>query len=59
MKRGPKPKPPSDLAKFKTIAVDAETVEAITATADRLEDQFGFRPTLSQALRHLLKKVKA
>ena len=58
MKRGPKPKHPNDLVKFKTIAVDAETVETINATADRLEDQFGFRPTLSQALRHLLKKVK-
>ena len=56
MKRGPKPKSPNDLAKFKTIAVDVETVEAINVTADKLEAQCGFRPTLSQTLRHLLRK---
>lgn len=59
MKRGPKPKSPENPGKFKSIAIDAEMVRIINATADRLEDQFGFRPTISQTLRHMLGKIRA
>ena len=58
MKRGPKPKPLDQRAQYKNIAVDAELVKVISATSDELEPVFGFRPTLSQTLRHLLKKLK-
>lgn len=41
--------------KFKNITLDADLVEALNATADKMEAEFGFRPTLSQAVRHLIK----
>jgi hypothetical protein len=42
-------------AKFKNVSIDADLVDALNAVADDLERQFGFRPTLSQTLRHLIK----
>jgi hypothetical protein len=42
----------------KNISVDAELVDGLNRAADRLEAKFGFRPTLSQTLHHLLKQIK-
>lgn len=42
-------------AKTKNISVDAELVAMLNETADDLETELGFRPTLSQTLKHLLK----
>lgn len=58
MKRGRKPLPESQKAQFKSFAVDTEVVAIITAVADKLEPELGFRPTLSQTIRYLLKKVQ-
>ena len=40
----------------KNITVDADLVDVLNDCADKLEVKFGFRPTLSQTLRHLVKK---
>ena len=56
MKRGPKPKP-EGRTKFKNISVDVDAVRRIEEAAATMEKQFGFRPTVSQALRYLLMKV--
>lgn len=45
--------------KMKNITLDADLVEALNAACDSLETEFGFRPTLSQAVRHLIKKTAA
>lgn len=58
MRRGRKPIDPNNKAKFKNIAIDAELVEMLNATADKLNATFGFRPTLSQTIKHLLRKVE-
>jgi len=42
--------------KYRNVTVDADLVEAIHQKADELESQFGFRPTVSQTIRYLLKK---
>ena len=39
--------------KKKNITVDADLVEKISAIANSLEPEFGFRPTVTQAIRHL------
>lgn len=42
--------------KFKNVSLDADLVEALNAMADKLESEFGFRPTLSQTVRFLIRK---
>lgn len=42
-------------AKTKNITVDADLVEILGKKADELADVFGFRPTLSQTVRHLIR----
>ena len=44
-------------AKFRNIAIDSDLVEQLSAVANGLEAQLGFRPTLSQTLRYLLNKL--
>jgi 3'-phosphoadenosine 5'-phosphosulfate sulfotransferase len=44
-------------AKVKNITIDADLVEILNDACARLEQQFGFRPTLSQALHYLLKQT--
>lgn len=44
--------------KYKNISVDADLVEKLNMKADELEHEFGFRPTLSQTLRHILRGPK-
>lgn len=41
-------------ANVRNVSIDADLVEQLNATADALETQFGFRPTLSQTMRHLI-----
>lgn len=62
-RRGRKPYTPEQRAvavaaakgKYRNISVDADLVDTLNSIADKLEPQFGFRPTLSQALRYLIK----
>ena len=41
----------------KNITVDADLVAQLNAVADELTKAFGFRPTLSQTIRHLIAKT--
>jgi 1,4-dihydroxy-2-naphthoyl-CoA synthase len=41
-------------AGYRNITVDAEVQALLGVTIERLEAQFGFRPTVSQALRHII-----
>ena len=67
MKRGPKPMTPAERAmrkaeakaNIRNISVDADLVAALNVAADALELKFGFRPTISQTLRHLIKAANA
>ena len=43
----------------KNITVDADLVEILNELADQMSEQLGFRPSLSQALRHLVHKYKS
>jgi len=45
-------------AKSKNITVDADIQDALNAVADDFEGRFGFRPTLSQTIRHLIKEAR-
>jgi hypothetical protein len=42
--------------KYKNMSVDADIVDILSNVSDKLKEEFGFRPTLSQTLRHLLSK---
>ena len=42
--------------KYRNISVDADIVDTLNAVAEKLKEEFGFKPTLSQTLRHLLRK---
>lgn len=42
--------------KFKNVTLDADLVDALNLVSDKLEPELGFRPTLSQTVRHLIKK---
>ena len=42
--------------KYRNISVDADLVEVINRKADELEPIFGFRPSISQTVRHAFKK---
>lgn len=44
-------------AKIKNISLDADLVDALNAAADKLGTEFGFRPTLSQTVRHMIKRL--
>jgi hypothetical protein len=56
-KRGRKSLPEDQKRETKNITVDADLIEVINNVADKLEAAFGFRPTLSQTLRHLIKEA--
>jgi hypothetical protein len=45
-------------AKFKNISIDADLLSVLNRTADLVESEWGFRPTLSQIIRHMIKKIK-
>lgn len=42
--------------KYRNVTVDADLVAAINQRADELEPIFGFRPSISQTIRHTFKK---
>lgn len=42
----------------KNIAVDPELITLLDEKAEELETTLGFRPTLSQTVRHLLHTIK-
>lgn len=44
------------VVKYRNITIDADIVDLLNAKADNLTETFGFRPTLSQTMRHLMKK---
>jgi hypothetical protein len=43
-------------ARYKNISVDADVIALLNSKADELEGRFGFRPTLSQTVRYLVRK---
>ena len=53
MPKGNKQGQPS---KSRNISVAADLVAAINQRADELEPIFGFRPSISQTIRHMFKK---
>lgn len=65
MPRGRKARTPEEkaaaLAAAKTtknITVDADLVDALNSICDSLVNDFGFRPTLSQCLRYLIRRAR-
>jgi|GEM_PF-6315780 len=52
-----KPKPKTKTRKPRNITVDAEVQELVSRQQDKLEGVFGFRPTISQTLRYMLKNT--
>jgi hypothetical protein len=42
--------------RYRNITVDSDIIDLLNAKADDLTEMFGFRPTLSQTLRYLMKK---
>jgi hypothetical protein len=52
----PKENKPGEPPKYRNVTVDADLVEMMNQKANELELIFGFRPTLSQTIRYVLKK---
>ncbi len=46
----------TNYGKYRNITVDADIIEILRARSEELSQTLGFRPTVSQTLRHLLKK---
>lgn len=42
--------------KYRNMSVDADLVDLLNDKADALKEEIGFKPTLSQTLRHILLK---
>lgn len=42
--------------RYKSITVDADVIDIINAKAATLEETFGFKPTVSQTLRYVMRK---
>jgi hypothetical protein len=57
-KRGRKPVPQHLRKQYKNIALDEDINALLNNYADELEPLLGFRPTLSQAVRHLLLQTR-
>jgi hypothetical protein len=57
MKRGRKPLPEGAHVQTKNLTLDADLVELLNAAADKLAMEFGFRPTLSQTVRYVIRKL--
>jgi hypothetical protein len=52
----PKGNKPGEPPKYRNVTIDADLVELMNREADELEPIFGFRPTLSQTIRHVIKR---
>jgi hypothetical protein len=50
------PRKATNGGKYRNITVDADIIEILRAKANELEEAFGFKPTVSQTLRYVLKK---
>lgn len=50
------PRKATNNGRYKNITVDADIITILTAKGEELEERFGFRPTVSQTLRYVLKK---
>ncbi len=57
MPAGRKKLPEDQKKQTKNVSIDAELVVDLNAVADQLKDRLGFRPTLSQTLRYLIKEA--
>jgi hypothetical protein len=49
---------PRDPSQSKNVTIDAELVQTLNEAADGLQGKFGFRPTLSQTIHYLIKRLK-
>lgn len=50
------PRKATNNGRYKNITVDADIIDILNAKAAALEETFGFKPTVSQTLRYVLKK---
>lgn len=55
MKRGPKPKPPEEKVVRKNVSLDEESLELLNLFQAELEAELGFKPTLAQCVKHLIR----
>jgi NAD(P)H-hydrate repair Nnr-like enzyme with NAD(P)H-hydrate dehydratase domain len=44
-------------AKTRSIVIDVDAIAVLTAEQERIEAELGFRPTLSQTIRYLVKRT--
>jgi hypothetical protein len=44
-------------AKTRSIVIDVDAIAALTAEQERIEAELGFKPTLSQTIRYLVKRT--
>ena len=49
-------KKPDGTTRYRNITVDADIIDILNQKATELEAGFGFKPTISQTLRYVLKK---
>ncbi len=56
-RRGRKPKIPGESPAYRNITVDADMLELIHDAQAKLSEELGFDVTISQTLKHLLKKA--
>ena len=49
-------KKPDGTVRYKNITVDEDIIALLNQRATELEFGFGFKPTISQTLRHIIKK---
>ncbi len=49
-------KKPDGSVRYRNITVDDDIIDILAAKAAELEATFGFKPTISQTLRYVLKK---
>jgi hypothetical protein len=55
MARSYERKKTGDVRSYKNISVDPDIIDMMNQKADELTEYLGFRPTISQTLRYLLK----
>lgn len=41
--------------KYRNVSIDADLVAILNAKGEELKEEFGFKPTLSQTVRYLIK----
>jgi hypothetical protein len=44
-------------AKTRSIVIDVDAIAVLTAEQERIEAELGFKPTLSQTIRYLVKRT--